>query len=198
MRPAWCRSCNLACSRSTFGAARADDVERPDRLVFDLDPDPSVAWKAVVRAAPHAAQKALGHGAGKLRQDDRRQRTARRAAHPAARPLAGHETVLPPVRRRGRSRCADEFTGNMSKAAQSGKIFIDYLRNERGAASIAAYSTRARAGAPVSVPLTWDELGPKIQGDHFTVTNVPARLAKLGQPILGPASTQCVSRSRPK
>ncbi|MEX2559257.1 MAG: hypothetical protein WD403_05045, partial [Pirellulales bacterium] len=67
----------------------------------------------------------------------------------------------------------------MSKAARRGKIYIDYLRNERGATAVSAYSTRARSGAPVSTPLGWDELTAAIRSDHFNVENLPDRLASL-------------------
>ena len=71
------------------------------------------------------------------------------------------------------------YTSNMAKAARGGKIFIDYLRNGRSATAIAAYSTRARLRATVSVPLTWDELTPDIHADTFTVRNLPDRLESL-------------------
>ena len=67
----------------------------------------------------------------------------------------------------------------MSKAARAGKIFVDYFRNARRAASVAAYSTRAKPAAPVSVPLAWDELSPRLTSDHYTVANLPRRLAGL-------------------
>jgi bifunctional non-homologous end joining protein LigD len=67
----------------------------------------------------------------------------------------------------------------MSKAARKGKIFIDYLRNGRGATAIAPYSTRARAGATVSVPISWNELSPKLKSDQFTVENLFSRLDRL-------------------
>ena len=73
----------------------------------------------------------------------------------------------------------DHFLATMSKAKRTGKIFIDYLRNERGATAVAAYSTRARTGAPVSTPVSWKEL-PKLTGAAaFMVTNLPERLARL-------------------
>jgi bifunctional non-homologous end joining protein LigD len=71
------------------------------------------------------------------------------------------------------------FTSNMAKRARKGKIFIDYLRNARGATAIAAYSPRAKPGAPVSVPITWDELSTDLTSEHFTVMNVPARLKQI-------------------
>jgi bifunctional non-homologous end joining protein LigD len=69
----------------------------------------------------------------------------------------------------------------MAKAARKGKIFIDYLRNSLEQTSIAAYSTRARAGAPVSVPVTWEELGRTKGANQYTVLNVMKRLEGLKQ-----------------
>ena len=71
------------------------------------------------------------------------------------------------------------FTSNMAKRARKDKIFIDYLRNARGATAIAAFSTRAKPGAPVSVPIEWDELSEERRSDYFTVMNVPQRLKRL-------------------
>src|SRR5215204_5893559 len=66
------------------------------------------------------------------------------------------------------------------KSARRGKIYVDYLRNGRGATAISAYSTRARAGAPVSTPLAWEELSPAVKPSHFTLDNLPTRLRHLG------------------
>ena len=67
----------------------------------------------------------------------------------------------------------------MAKRARTGRIYLDYLRNGRGATAVAAYSTRARSGAPVPTPLAWDELSPTIRPDHFTVGNLATRLHHL-------------------
>ena len=73
----------------------------------------------------------------------------------------------------------ERFLANMSKQKRKGKIYVDYLRNGKGATAVAAYSTRARPGAPVSVPLSWDELSNDMRSDHFTVGNLQARLERL-------------------
>src|SRR5262249_26463525 len=73
----------------------------------------------------------------------------------------------------------NHYTANMSKAARPGKIYIDYVRNTRGSTAIAPYSTRARPGAPVSVPLSWRQLSERIRSDHFTVRNMSERLRSL-------------------
>ncbi|MGH8713919.1 MAG: DNA ligase D, partial [Casimicrobiaceae bacterium] len=73
----------------------------------------------------------------------------------------------------------DRFTSKLLKISRRGKIFIDYLRNGEGATAVAAYSTRARANAPVSAPVAWDELSRDLRGDHFNAGNVPRRLARL-------------------
>jgi bifunctional non-homologous end joining protein LigD len=73
----------------------------------------------------------------------------------------------------------DRFIATMSKQKRKGKIYVDYLRNTKGATAIAAYSTRARPGAPVSVPLAWEELSVDVRSDHFTVANMVTRLKGL-------------------
>jgi bifunctional non-homologous end joining protein LigD len=73
----------------------------------------------------------------------------------------------------------DRFTSNPLKARRRGRIFVDYLRNGRGATSISAYSTRSRPGAPVSTPLAWEELDGDVRADTYTIENLPERLESL-------------------
>ena len=73
----------------------------------------------------------------------------------------------------------EKFVATMAKRARTGRVFVDYLRNTRGATAVAAYSTRARPGAPVSVPMAWDELSPSIKPSHFTAENLPIRLQHM-------------------
>ena len=76
----------------------------------------------------------------------------------------------------------DRYVATITKAKRTGRILIDYLRNGRNNTAIVAYGTRARPGAPVSMPLAWDELGPEIGPAHFTVANAPARVANTPDP----------------
>jgi bifunctional non-homologous end joining protein LigD len=73
------------------------------------------------------------------------------------------------------------YVASMAKSRRSGRIFIDYLRNGRGATAVAPYSTRARAGAPVAMPIDWSELGALPGADHFTLRNAVQRLSSLAE-----------------
>lgn len=159
--------------------SRADKMETPDRLVFDLDPHPQVPWNKVVQGA-----RQVRHFLQELGLESFVKITGGKGLH-----------LVVPIDRRhdwdeAKAFCKDvadlivmaapnHYTANMAKAARGGKIFIDYLRNGRGATAIVPYSTRARPGAPVSVPLTWDELSPRIHSDQFTIRNLAKRLASL-------------------
>ena len=73
----------------------------------------------------------------------------------------------------------EAFTANMAKRARRGRIYIDYLRNGRGATAVGAYVPRSRPGAPVSTPVSWEEVEQGVKPDEFTVESVPQRLAAL-------------------
>ena len=156
-----------------------DQIERPDYAVFDLDPDEGLAWERVVEAALELRQLLADAGLRTFLKT-----TGGKGLH----------VVLPLARRhtwdevKGFTRAVteamvaaapDRYTSNLLKARRKGRIFIDYLRNGRGATSIAAYSCRARPGAPVSAPLDWEELGTAVRADTYTIETLPARLEAL-------------------
>ena len=138
--------------------ARADDVELPDRMIFDLDPDEGLDFKACIRAAQDIRQRlaniglvsfAMLSGGKGVHVIVPLERGHDWAAHTDfARRLAEAMSLAEP----------DRYVATMSKAKRKGRIFIDWLRNQRGATAIMPYSARARAGAPVAVPIAWDEL----------------------------------------
>ena len=160
--------------------SRSDRLEQPDRLIFDLDPHEDVPWQRVIDAARHV-RLALE----RLRLVSFLKTTGGKGLHVVV-PLHPRRREWPQAKAFTRAvaqQLADEhpelYTTNMSKAARKGRIFIDYLRNDRGATAVAPYSTRARPGASVSTPLAWDELSDKIRSDHFRVDNVRRRLSSL-------------------
>jgi bifunctional non-homologous end joining protein LigD len=155
------------------------DVERPDRLVIDLDPGERVPWPRVVDAAR------LVRGALEaLDLDSFVKTTGGRGLHVVVplRPHADWSQCLDFSRtlsERLEQSDPSAYTTQFAKRGRENKILIDYLRNNRTNTSIAAFSTRARAGAPVSVPLTWAELKTTLRPDRFTVITVPRRLDSL-------------------
>ena len=159
--------------------ARFADVERPDRIVIDLDPGEGIEWPAVVSAA-----RLVRELLGALELDSFVKTTGGRGLHVVV-PLAaaaGWAACLDFARAFARSlvrRRPDRFTERFGKAGRHDKILVDYLRNNRTNTSVAAYSTRARPDAPVAVPLAWTELSPARTPDRFTVRTVPDRLRRL-------------------
>ena len=108
-----------------------------------------------------------------------------RAAH-APRRMGGGEGLLQRLCRRCLEADAPErYVANMAKAKRKGRIFVDYLRNERGSTAIAPYSTRAREKAPVAAPITWTEVKSVAGANIFTVENMAERVRKVGDPWPG-------------
>ena len=156
-----------------------EDVERPNRIVFDLDPGEKVEWPAVVRAARMVRQALAA-----LQLDSYVKTTGGRGLHVVV-PLTPHADwsqcleFSRALSERFEAAQPDLYTTAFAKAGRARKILIDYLRNNRTNTSIAAFSTRARAGAQVSVPVSWDELRTSLDPQSLTVLTVPRRLAKM-------------------
>lgn len=156
-----------------------DDVERPNRIVIDLDPGDAVPWPRVIAAA-RVVRTALAA----LDLESYPKTTGGRGLHVVV-PLVPHadwEACLAFSRRLSEAierTDPDLYTTQFAKAGREGKILLDYLRNNRTNTSIAAYSSRARAGAPVSLPVTWNDLRPSLDPQSFTVITVPRRLQRL-------------------
>jgi len=159
--------------------AQGDRLDRPDVMVFDLDPDPQVRWQYVIAAAGEVREHLQS-----LDLECFLRTSGGKGLH-----------VLVPLTRRntwdevksfakaiatGMQRSDPEkYIATASKEKRQGKVFIDYLRNDRGATAIACYSARAKPGAPVSTPMRWDELTEDLKADDYNVENIPARLDQL-------------------
>lgn len=133
-------------------------LEQPDMIVFDLDPDPGVGLDAV-----RAATRELKGRLDDMGMPGFLKTSGGKGYHVVVplQPAAGWDVVKGFARDFAKAMATagpDRFTATLSKKARSGKIFIDYLRNGRGATAVAPFSTRARPGAPVSVPIAWDDL----------------------------------------
>jgi bifunctional non-homologous end joining protein LigD len=156
-----------------------DKIDLPDYVVFDLDPDEGLPWERVVEAAYEMRGFLDGLGLRSFLKT-----TGGKGLHvvlPLTRRLDWDEVkaFTKAVTETVAGAAPGRYTSKLPKASRKGKIFIDYLRNGRGATSICAYSTRARPGATVSTPLFWEELEQGVRADSFTVQNLPERLEKL-------------------
>lgn len=150
------------------------DLDRPDMLTFDLDPGDEVDLDAIKRGARAVRERLDSFGlvaflktsGGKGLhvvvpvEPDVEWDEAKEFCHQVALSLSAAEPT--------------KFVANMSKAKRKGRIFVDYLRNGQGATSVAAYSTRARPGAPVSMPISWEELDDLAAFNQYNVSNARA------------------------
>jgi bifunctional non-homologous end joining protein LigD len=158
--------------------AHADDPDHADRVVFDLDPGPGVPFAEVKRAATHVRElleqlelksflRATGgkglHVVVPLNPAND-WKLVKKFAKGFAEALAGSDP--------------DRYLATATLKLRPGKIFVDYLRNGRGATAVASYSLRARPGAPVAVPLAWSELKALKRGDAFDMDKTLARIKR--------------------
>jgi bifunctional non-homologous end joining protein LigD len=159
--------------------SRSKRLGFPDRLVFDLDPEESLAWTEVKQAVLLVRTLLENLGLVSFLKT-----TGGKGLHVVV-PI---EPTLSWDQAKGFTKAVaellerafpDRFTSKLLKTSRRERIFIDYLRNAEGATAVAAYSLRAKADAPVSTPIGWDELGKDVRFAHFNARNVPKRLATI-------------------
>lgn len=156
-----------------------DNLECPDQLVFDLDPASDVSMREIFRVAEELKQRLDDLGLNTFLRV-----TGGKGLHlvvPLVPKLKWDEAkaFCRALAQRAASDDKKRLTANMSKSKRHGRTFIDYLRNGRGATAIASYSTRARPGAPVAVPISWDELNETLTPNRYTMENLNRRLGAL-------------------
>jgi bifunctional non-homologous end joining protein LigD len=159
-------------------------LDKADRLVFDFDPGPGVGWKEIVAAARDIRERLKQIGLETLLKT-----SGGKGLHvvlpiePTPWDEAKAFTQL--VARAMEADDPERYISTSTKAKRENRIFVDYLRNSREATAVAPYSTRARPGAPVSVPIDWSELRTLKSANQYTVKNLMARLKRKKDPWQG-------------
>ncbi|MCW2349792.1 DNA ligase D [Sphingobium sp. B12D2B] len=152
-------------------AARASDVEHPDKMIFDLDPDEALDFSEIIRAARDIRRRLEDIGLVSFAM-----LSGGKGVHVIVPLTPGHDwdTHKDFSHRFAEAMSMAEperFVATMSKAKRKGRIFIDYLRNQRGGTAVVPYSARARAGAPVAVPISWEELDDAKDAHPFSIAD---------------------------
>ncbi|MGF6569329.1 bifunctional non-homologous end joining protein LigD [Paraburkholderia sp. GAS333] len=159
--------------------ALVSNIEKPDRMVFDLDPDASLGWERMIEAAQLTRSLLEELGLESFCKT-----SGGKGLHVVV-PLAkqaGWDEVKDfsqAVAQHMAATLPKYFSAKMGAQNRKQKIFVDYLRNNRGSSTVAAFSARARPGLGVSVPLSWDEVAATTAGDQWTIQNLHERLADL-------------------
>jgi bifunctional non-homologous end joining protein LigD len=166
--------------------SRVARLEEPDQVIFDLDPDEALPFSRVATAARRVRTLLSELGLESFVKT-----TGGKGLHVCVplQPVHGWEELEEFTRAVALRLAREEpktFTANMAKANRKGKVYVDYLRNKRGANAVGAYSTRAREGAPVSAPVEWNELDRLSGPTDLTVAEVPLRVLGFGSGAADP------------
>ncbi len=158
--------------------SKASDVEAPDRMVFDLDPDVGLDFGDVKKAAKDIRKRLADLGLASFAM-----LSGGKGVHVVVPLTTGHSwDAHKDFSKRFAEALAlaepERFTANMSKAKRTGRIFVDYLRNQRGSTAVLPYSARAREGAPVAVPIAWRELDDFASAHEFHIGDAKRLIAR--------------------
>ena len=153
--------------------SRNEHLEQPDRIIIDLDPDESLPWSTVAEAALEVRDLLKAMGLQSFLKT-----TGGKGLHVAFPVTPDHDFATMKSWAHGFVQAMERarpqlYLTKMTKAARTGRIYLDYLRNERGATAVAPYSMRSRPGAPVSVPLEWKELNGATERPRFSIASFP-------------------------
>jgi len=159
-------------------ASLAGDLEHPERMVFDLDPDTGLGFAEVKQAARQVRDLLAGQGLESFVM-----LTGGKGVHVVVPLTPGHSWEAHSAFAKALAQAMAEseperFTATMSKEKRKGKIFVDWLRNARGSTAIVPYSARAHPTAPVAAPVSWDELGRIRSARKFTIRDAAKRLER--------------------
>lgn len=160
--------------------SKNDSLETPDRIIFDLDPGPAVEWKLLAESAREVRDVLK-----ELRLTSFVKSTGGKGVHVVAPITPKHEwpdikEFTHNVVRALEQWRPDRYLTKMTKSARKGRIFLDYLRNDRGSTAVAPWSPRARKGVRVAIPLRWEEVGSG-NPEEITVANFPAWKKRLAR-----------------